>query len=281
MQDTSQVNPACDLRAIREAVCVHTDKITDSCLAKDCIEDLHVYLTVDSQHALDCSNAARARFVELLHVGVQVEAVPFNTGNFAVDVTFFYRIIADASVSAGRPVTITGLGIFSKRMVLFGGETSAKVFSSRMCKACLCKQSIQSGSLPQAVVEVVDPIILGSRVQDVCACNCCCTADTPQIPDAILECFDNELVLSGECKRLLVTIGQFSITRLERDTQLLLPTFDYCIPNKECPNAGGAAAENPCEVFSQIDFPIDALFPSRNDTCIPPSQSCTGCARTE
>ena len=80
MQDTSQVNPACDLRAIREAVCVHTDKITDSCLAKDCIEDLHVYLTVDSQHALDCSNAARARFVELLHVGVQVEAVPFNTG---------------------------------------------------------------------------------------------------------------------------------------------------------------------------------------------------------
>lgn len=281
MQDTSQVNPACDLRAIREAVCVHTDKITDSCLAKDCIEDLHVYLTVDSQNTLDCATSARARFVELLHVAVQVEPVPFSSGNFTVDVTFYYRIIADASVSTGRPVTITGLGVFSKRLVLFGGETSAKVFSSRTSVSCLCKEAIQAASLPQAVVEVVEPIILGSRVQDACSCSCCCQPNTPQIPDAILECFEGDLVLSGECKSLLVTIGQFSITRLERDTQLLLPVFDYCVPNKECPNASNAAAQNPCEIFSQIDFPIDAFFPTKGQTCIPPSQSCTGCSRTE
>lgn len=48
MSDTTRNTPACDLSGIREAVCVHTDKITDSCLAKDCIEDLHVYLTVES-----------------------------------------------------------------------------------------------------------------------------------------------------------------------------------------------------------------------------------------
>lgn len=280
MQDTSQGTSVCDLRAIREAVCVHTDKITDSCLAKDCIEDLHVYLTVDSQRTLDCSSTARARFVELLHVAVQVESVAFSTGNYTVDVTFYYRVLADASVSGGRPVTITGLGIFSKRMVLFGGETSAKVFSSRICKACLCKQSIQSGALPQAVVEVVDPMILASRVQEVCTCNCC-TPEAPQIPDAILECFDDELVLSGECRRLLVTIGQFSITRLERDTQLMLPAFDYCIPSKECPGTGGVATESPCEVFSQIEFPMNAFFPGKNETCIQPSQSCTGCAGTQ
>ena len=41
MSDTTRNTPACDLSGIREAVCVHTDKITDSCLAKDCIEDLH------------------------------------------------------------------------------------------------------------------------------------------------------------------------------------------------------------------------------------------------
>lgn len=40
MSDNNQAGTACDLRGIREAVCVHTDKISDSCLAKDCIEDL-------------------------------------------------------------------------------------------------------------------------------------------------------------------------------------------------------------------------------------------------
>ena len=30
MSDTTRNTPACDLSGIREAVCVHTDKITDS-----------------------------------------------------------------------------------------------------------------------------------------------------------------------------------------------------------------------------------------------------------
>ena len=60
------------------------------------------------------------------------------------------------------------------------------------------------------------------------ACSCCCQNEaSPAIPEALLGCFDEPLVLTGECKRLLVTIGQFSIVRLERDTQLLIPTFDY------------------------------------------------------
>ena len=82
MSDTSQTAQTCDLRGIREAVCVHTDKITDSCLAKDCIEDLRVYLTLDSQRALDGAASARARYVELMHVSVQVEPVPYNTGHY-------------------------------------------------------------------------------------------------------------------------------------------------------------------------------------------------------
>lgn len=279
MPDTSQTSPACDLRGIREAVCVHTDKITDSCLAKDCIEDLHVYLTVDSQSALDCATAARARFVELLHVDVNVEPVTYSTGYFTVDVTFYYRVIADATISGSRTNTITGLAVFSKRIVLFGGDTAARTYSSREKAACQCKQSIQSGAAPEGVAEVVDPIILGSRVQEVGCCNCCPPAP-PELPEAILDCFDQELVLSGECKRLLVTIGQFSITRLQRSTQLLIPTFDYCVPTKACPTIGSSSAESPCQVFNQIDFPMDAFFPGKNDVCIPPSESCTNCART-
>ena len=279
MSDTSQVNTSCDLRGIREAVCVHTDKITDSCLAKDCIEDLQVYLTVPSQQALDCAVSAKARYVELLHVGVHVETVPYSTGYYTVDLTFYYRVIADASAAGGRPTTVTGLAIFSKRLVMFGGETSARSFSSRSGVSCLCKQAIQAGNVPEAIVEVVDPMILGSRVQEVCNCNCC-PPSPPVIPEAILGCFEEQLVLDGESKRLLVTIGQFSIARLERSTQLLIPTFDYCIPSKTCKNVGSSNTESPCEVFGQIEFPMDAFFPSKADSCIPAKDSCTNCAKT-
>lgn len=278
MSDNNQAGTACDLRGIREAVCVHTDKISDSCLAKDCIEDLQVYLTVPSQQALDCAVSAKARYVELLHVGVHVETVPYSTGYYTVDLTFYYRVIADASAAGGRPTTVTGLAIFSKRLVMFGGETSARSFSSRSGVSCLCKQAIQAGNVPEAIVEVVDPMILGSRVQEVCSCNCC--PSVPNIPEAILGCFEDQLVLDGECKRLLVTIGQFSIARLERSTQLLIPTFDYCIPSKTCKNVGSSNTESPCEVFGQIEFPMDAFFPSKNDSCIPAKDSCTNCAKT-
>ena len=122
MSEPAQAGKTCDLRGIREAVCVHTGKITDSCLAKDCIEDLRVYLTVDSQHTLDCAASAKARFVELLFVDVQVECVPYSSGYFTVDVTFYYRVIADATLSAGRTNTVTGLAVFSKRLVLFGSR---------------------------------------------------------------------------------------------------------------------------------------------------------------
>ena len=279
MSDNNQAGTACDLRGIREAVCVHTDKISDSCLAKDCIEDLQVYLTVPSQQALDCAVSAKARYVELLHVGVHVETVPYSTGYYTVDLTFYYRVIADASAAGGRPTTVTGLAIFSKRLVMFGGETSARSFSSRSGVSCLCKQAIQAGNVPEAIVEVVDPMILGSRVQEVCSCNCC-PPSPPVIPEAILGCFEEQLVLDGESKRLLVTIGQFSIARLERSTQLLIPTFDYCIPSKTCKNVGSSNTESPCEVFGQIEFPMDAFFPSKNDSCIPAKDSFTKCAKT-
>ena len=192
MSDNNQAGTACDLRGIREAVCVHTDKISDSCLAKDCIEDLQVYLTVPSQQALDCAVSAKARYVELLHVGVHVETVPYSTGYYTVDLTFYYRVIADASAAGGRPTTVTGLAIFSKRLVMFGGETSARSFSSRSGVSCLCKQAIQAGNVPEAIVEVVDPMILGSRVQEVCSCNCC-PPSPPVIPEAILGCFEEQL----------------------------------------------------------------------------------------
>ena len=40
-------------------------------------------------------------------------------------------------------------------------------------------------------------------------------------------------------RRVYVTLGQFSIVRLERDSQLLIPVYDYCMPEKECTSGNG------------------------------------------
>ena len=65
--------PVDDSCGIREAVCIHTRKIYDSCRDKDCIEDLRVYLTRGSQALLDSAATARVRCAELLYTYIDVE----------------------------------------------------------------------------------------------------------------------------------------------------------------------------------------------------------------
>ena len=62
----------CD-KSFKEAVCIHTDKIYDSCRDKDCIEDLRVYLTAGSQAVLDTAAGAKVRCAELLYTYIDVE----------------------------------------------------------------------------------------------------------------------------------------------------------------------------------------------------------------
>ena len=113
-----------------------------------------------------------------------------------------------------------------------------------------------------SMVEVLDPMVLSSKVVDVCQCPRECTVQ--QIPDGICGMFDEELVLSGEQRRLLVTLGQFSIIRLERDAQLVVPVLEYSIPTKECCDSAGYA-EDPCELFSKIPFPTQQFTPTGCD----------------
>ena len=270
----------CDPQNLRQAMSIHTRKITDACRDKDCVEDLRVYLTAGSQQTLDNAANVRVRSAQLLHTYIDVEPVAFDRNHYCIDITFYYRILADAVIGTCRPAALSGLAVFSKRAVLCGEDSRAHIFTSdtRIGEADGC--TLSSSNRPTAVVEVLDPMVLSSKVKDACECG---TAEsvTVQIPAGIRALFDEDLVTSGDHRRLYVTLGQFSIVRLERDTQLLIPTFDYCVPSKTCPPVGGTSTESSCEVFSQIDFPMDAFFPGKNEPCIKPEDSCTGCSRTK
>ena len=111
------------------------------------------------------------------------------------------------------------------------------------------------------VVEVLDPMVLGSKVREVCDC---CECAVVQIPPAIANLFDEPLVLTDETRRLYVTLGQFSIIRLERDAQLVVPVLAYSMPTKECCDSPGCA-EDPCDMFSRIPFPDTQFIPKGCD----------------
>ncbi len=299
--------PVQDSCGIREAVCIHTKKIYDSCRDKDCIEDLRVYPTRGSQAVIDRALSVRGGRAELLRAYIDVEPAAYNRGFFSVDIRYYYRITAEAFLGGARTADISGLAVFDKRVILFGSEGNAKVFSSRYQPDGPDAQLGRRSNLPEAVVEAVDPIVLSLRLCEGCdfgGCGCPCppgcapvcppppppcgpcapgtpggpggpgTSGTPgasmvygeneltEIPTGIDALFDSELCFDACARRLCVTLGQFSIVRLERDSQLLIPMYDYCMPTRECSGGGDDCCdEDPCEIFRQIRFPVGEFFP--------------------
>ena len=258
----------------QDTMSIHTRKITDSCRDKDCIEDLRVYLTAGSQAQLENAATARVRCVELLHADMEVENVAFDRNHYCIDVTFYYQVLADAVIGTGRPVTLCGLALFSKRAVLCGEDSHAHIFTSRTRLGALDGMTLRRANRPTAVVEVLDPMVLSSKVREVCDCHqkeCAAL----QIPAPIREMFDENLVINGAQRQLFVTLGQFSIIRLERDAQLVVPVVDYSLPTKECCDSPGCA-EDPCEMFSRIPFPARQFSPRNCDAGEEPGCGCDG-----
>ena len=105
-------------------------------------------------------------------------------------------------------------------------------------------------------------MVLSSKVKENDPCGC--DAVAVQIPECIRELYEDPLVLGGGQRQLLVTLGQFSILRLERDAQLVVPVLDYAIPCKECCDNSGSG-EDPCEMFSRIPFPAEQFNPNGCD----------------
>lgn len=248
MADRVVPGPVSDRDTVSEAVCIDTRKIMDSCRDKDCIEDLRVYPTIGSIPAIESAFSVRPRGAELLLCSVSVKDISLNRGYYTVDVTYFYRITGEAFPS-GLP--ITGLAIFDKRVMLFGSEGRVKSFSSDDCILCS-----SDSSMPYAVVDAVDPIALHMSITEAPAVEP--AADQRDIPDSILDSFGGELSLANGGRQLTVSLGQFSIIRLVRNTQILIPAYDYCVPEKECV---GSTEDDPCTLFGRIRFPVDEFFP--------------------
>jgi len=267
MPEKVMPGPVQDAGGIREAVCIHTRKIYDSCRDKDCIEDLRFYPKKQYVDVINRALSVKGGSATLLHVYVDVEPVSFNRGFYTVDMRFFYSVTLQAYLSSPAPVTVEGLCVFDKRAILFGSEGNAKIFSSKVRIGEPDPQLMRRSNNPIAVVEAVDPIVLDARILDGCGkreCDC----DLCEVPNFVNSCFDCELSSGDENRRVYVTLGQFSIVRLERDTQLLIPVYDYCLPDKDCScSVDCGTTMDPCAIFRGISFPMGEFFPPNTAGC--------------
>lgn len=90
-----------------------------------------------------------------------MEPVAFDRNHYCIDLTFYYRILADAIIGSTRPTTLYGLAVFSKRAVLCGEDSRAHIYHSRTRLGAYDAPSTLFANLPTAVVEVTAHNSLG------------------------------------------------------------------------------------------------------------------------
>lgn len=246
----------------KEAVCIDAGRVYDSCGDKDCLEDLRVLFSEQDQALVDNAVSVRTRSAEVLTTCIDVEALPFNRGYYACDLTFVFRVNCELYTGRCTPSTdINGIAVFQKKVILYGSEGNVKVFSSEYAADASDAQGIPARNMPRCYVQVADPIILNSRLVDIndgCRCDCCCA-----VPEAIANGCGG-LVDPQQGKAVLVTLGIFTIVQLVRNVQMLVPVYDFCVPEKECT----PTTDNPCELFRRMCFPVDEFFPPKqSDNC--------------
>lgn len=187
-----------------------------------------------------------------MHTYLTAEEIPFNKGYYAVDMTFYFRVnFSCYSSPASTPVYVRGLACHTKKVILYGGEGGVKTFYSDSTPP-------EAEATPCACIKAVDPLVLGSRIIDGVPAF---SEPLGQIPNAVARSFEDEIIThpGNTGKAVLATLGLFTIVTLQRSVQLMIPAYDYVVPEKDCVTS--TPADDPCEMFKHIKFPKDEFFP--------------------
>lgn len=247
----------------RETVCIDTNRVLDSCRDRDCFENARVYLSDFGNEVLEHTGSIRAKCAKIVWTCINIDPIRFNRGFYSVNIRFYVKVVFEACVSAGRSQEIEGITVLEKRVILYGGESNVSVFKSHGVAGdsfCGCTPSeSDEENEPTAIVEVVSPVLLGTRiVERVSECSCCCCCCESDLPKPVLSCLEAPLCFGngggdnrGE-RYLTVSLGIFSVIRIVRSAQYLIQATEYCIPEKECVPV---EEDDPCRVFRNMPFP--------------------------
>ncbi len=252
----------------RETVCIETNRVLDSCRDRDCFENVRVYLSDFGNEVLERAGAVRAKNAEILWTNITIDPIAFNRGFYAVNIRFYIRVECEACVGhggrggghGGQSQDIEGLAVVEKRVILYGGENGAMTFRSNQNNDFCSFGNAGEGSrnTPTAVVEVVDPVLLGTKVMErpERPCGCCCCHEG-ELPESLLAGLQAPVIFDDDDNNrnrfLTVSLGIFSVIRIVRPAEYLIQAAEYVIPEKECL---AAEEDDPCHIFKSMPFPM-------------------------
>lgn len=267
----------CGKEGPRGTACIETNRILDSCRDRDCYENARVFLTDLGQELIESTNQVRVKESCIAWTYIGIDPVQFNRGFYSITVRFFVKLIFEACTRGGRGQEFDGIAVLEKQVVLFGGDSSVSVFRSSGDSTSFCSEPepcYKERTVPTAVVEVVDPIVLGCRVLEPCDCAGLAEARPGDIPESIAACLSAPLACvscdpSPSCgcgnppprppRVLTVSLGIFSLIRVVRPAQYLVTASEFIIPDKECVSA---TPSDPCALFRSMAFPVTEFSPT-------------------
>ncbi len=264
---------ACGKDGSRDTFCIETNRILDSCRDRDCYENVKVFLTDLGQEIIDHTTQVRVKDVCIAWTYIGIDPVQFNRGFYSVTIRYYIRLIFEGCICPGRSQEFDGIAVIEKQVVLWGGESNVSIFRSSGDGSAFCAEPepcYKERTVPTAVVEVVEPIVLGVRVlEPACEVTCCCCCCACDVPKSITACLSAPLYTeNGNCdhdhdhdhdhRTLAVSIGIFSLVRLIRPAQYLINASEFIIPDKECVSA---TPGDPCELFRSMAFPVTEFAP--------------------
>lgn len=216
---------------------------------------MHVYFTDVTQPIIESATSVKCKGVQVIDVFMDVEPVPFNKGFYSVDMTFYFLVKLEAyNLPCITSTTIDGLAVFTKKVILYGSEGNVNVFTSD-CQYVPGPDACHRDTAPKATVQVVNPICLSCKMKDYCGPK----EHSINVPGSITQRFEGNFGLITAHRYIEITLGVFSIVSLERTVQMMIPVYDFSIPDKECVQTN----DDPCELFKRIKFPVNEFFPPR------------------
>jgi hypothetical protein len=165
---------------------------------------------------------------------------------------------------------VQGIATYRKKVILYGSEGNAKVYSSNTSQLENDTVLPVANNRPTAHVQAVDPVALSATLIP-CTGTLCSTV--PSIPAAVLEVIGGSIAdVEAVEQAVFVTLGLFTVVQLVRNVQMLVPVYDFCVPEKECVTT----TDDDCDIFSRIQFPLDEFFPPKESGDGSPG-TCGGC----
>lgn len=182
---------------------------------------------------------------------------PVRCGYWDIEVKYVFGYTLVFRAAGGQKICcIDATSSYNLKLTLFGSTTTDVVVTNDMFN----HTGMCPGTGPFVSVEGKGVALAADlKYPKTCSnnCNCCCN-NCNCVDDCKCGCCYDESAVNAEATSVCVTIGLYSIIKVFHQVNVLAHTSGICIPG-ECANTSAEGC--PCDIFNELEFPMDIFSP--------------------